>query len=39
VIAPAWILRLDYRYIDNRSTLDTYDYTRDMAMLALEWRY
>lgn len=39
VIAPAWILRLDYRYTDNRSTIETYDYTRDMALAAIEWRY
>lgn len=39
VVAPAWILRLEYRYTDNRSTLDTYDYERNMTFAALEWRY
>lgn len=38
-VDPAWHLRLDYRYTDNYSSLDRYDYTRHVAMLALEWRY
>jgi hypothetical protein len=35
---PAWGLRLDYRHSDNGSTLDRYDYDRDIAALSLEWR-
>jgi hypothetical protein len=35
----AWGLYLDYRYTDSHSSLDTYDYTRHTALLALEWRY
>ncbi len=38
-VGPAWGLRLDYRYTDNHSSLDPYDYTRHVALLALEWRY
>lgn len=38
-IGAAWHLRLDYRYTDNRSTIATYEYSRDMALLAVEWRY
>jgi len=36
---PAWALRLDYRYSDNRSSLDQYDYVREVASLNLEWRH
>jgi len=38
-LAPAWALRLDYRYSDNRSSLDQYDYIREVASLNLEWRH
>ncbi len=38
-LGRAWGLRLDYRYTDNDSSLDTYEYTRHLATLALEWRY
>ena len=38
-ITPVWGLRLDYRYTDNDSSVATYDYTRHMAMLAVDWRY
>lgn len=37
--ARAWSVRLDYRVAENRSNVDTYDHDRQMALLALEWRY
>jgi hypothetical protein len=38
-IGPAWALRLDYRYTENHSSIETYDYSRDIVVLAVEWRY
>lgn len=38
-LSPAWGLRLDYRYSDNQSSIDQYDYVRDVAALMLEWQY
>jgi hypothetical protein len=36
---PAWALRLDYRRSDNRSTLEQYDYVREVVSLNVEWRH
>ncbi|MGQ0622961.1 MAG: surface lipoprotein assembly modifier [Panacagrimonas sp.] len=36
---PAWSLKLDYRYSDNRSSLDLYDYDRHAILLGLEWMH
>jgi hypothetical protein len=38
-LSPSWGLRLDYRYSDKRSSIDQYDYVRDVAALMLEWQY
>jgi tetratricopeptide (TPR) repeat protein len=38
-LSPSWGLRLDYRHSENRSTVDRYDYDRDLAAVALEWRH
>jgi tetratricopeptide (TPR) repeat protein len=38
-IGSNWGLRLDYRYADNRSTLEVYDYRRHMLQAGLDWRY
>jgi tetratricopeptide (TPR) repeat protein len=38
-LGRSWGLRLDYRWSDNRSTLDVYDYRRHMLQAGLDWRY
>jgi tetratricopeptide (TPR) repeat protein len=38
-LGESWGLRLDYRFYDNESTLELYDYDRHMAQLGVDWRY
>ena len=34
-----WGLLLDYRYSDNRSSIDDYDHDRHTVLIGVEWRY
>jgi tetratricopeptide (TPR) repeat protein len=38
-LSPSWSLRLDYRYSNNQSSIDQYDYVRHLAALMVEWQY
>lgn len=38
-LSRTWGLRLDYRYSDNRSGIDRYDYDRHVVLLGIDWSY